>query len=451
MRTGEGDPEPLKLPSGPVLSAEPRVLKRKHEADRHRHTAVETKRRRTRGRGEDGIRRWVFSPRDLSSSMQRFVIVSYNLLGVENASKHLDLYHSVPSHCLNWDRRKRQIHKELTLYNPNILCFQEVDKFDELASLFQTDGYAGIYKQRTGEANDGCAIFWKEKEFTLLYQEDIEFQKFGLRNNVAQLCLLKVSNNHSNHPVDKNTSSGTEVIHMELSNCEYINFHDYLFDIIQMQICYASVFSDFSCWQHTCPLQSKSRRYQVGADASVTRESKCIVKKIRQCSCCNIWRFKQYTKECNLPVLIFNRGVNLQLDILQYDRKKMSGQVEFSTRHVSFAVQNDRLRMWRCMTSQMKYSWSEEEICLASGRRGCTHLRNPLILSSAYQGVPGGYKTRDENGEPLATSYHSKFMGTVDYIWHSSSLVPVGVVDTLPIKILERLGGLPNKVNADPC
>ncbi|XP_042433348.1 carbon catabolite repressor protein 4 homolog 5-like isoform X3 [Zingiber officinale] len=398
MRTGEGDPEPLKLPSGPVLSAEPRVLKRKHEADRHRHTAVETKRRRTRGRGEDGIRRWVFSPRDLSSSMQRFVIVSYNLLGVENASKHLDLYHSVPSHCLNWDRRKRQIHKELTLYNPNILCFQEVDKFDELASLFQTDGYAGIYKQRTGEANDGCAIFWKEKEFTLLYQEDIEFQKFGLRNNVAQLCLLK------------------------------------------MQICYASVFSDFSCWQHTCPLQSKSRRYQVGADASVTRESKCIVKKIRQCSCCNIWRFKQYTKECNLPVLIFNRG-----DILQYDRKKMSGQVEFSTRHVSFAVQNDRLRMWRCMTSQMKYSWSEEEICLASGRRGCTHLRNPLILSSAYQGVPGGYKTRDENGEPLATSYHSKFMGTVDYIWHSSSLVPVGVVDTLPIKILERLGGLPNK------
>lgn len=69
-----------------------------------------------------------------------------------------------------------------------IIDLQEVDKFDELASLFQKDGYAGIYKvcfelnwiffptyivafficwrfqQRTGEASDGCAIFWKEKE-----------------------------------------------------------------------------------------------------------------------------------------------------------------------------------------------------------------------------------------------------------------------------------------------
>ncbi|XP_042436734.1 carbon catabolite repressor protein 4 homolog 5-like isoform X5 [Zingiber officinale] len=385
MRTGEGDPEPLKLPSGPVLSAEPRVLKRKHEADRHRHTAVETKRRRTRGRGEDGIRRWVFSPRDLSSSMQR---------------------------------RKRQIHKELTLYNPNILCFQEVDKFDELASIFQTDGYAGIYKQRTGEANDGCAIFWKEKEFTLLYQEDIEFQKFGLRNNVAQLCLLKVSNNHSNHPVDKNTSSGTE--------CKFATpVSSRTLVVGNIHVLFNPNRGDIKLGQMRVLLEranALSKKYGnapvvISGDLNSTPKSA-------------ICQFLSSTEV---------------LDILQYDRKKMSGQVEFSTRHVSFAVQNDRLRMWRCMTSQMKYSWSEEEICLASGRRGCTHLRNPLILSSAYQGVPGGCKTRDENGEPLATSYHSKFMGTVDYIWHSSSLVPVGVVDTLPIKILERLGGLPNK------
>lgn len=65
---------------------------------------------------------------------------------------------------------------------------QEVDKFDDLADLFREDGYTGIYKvcigpedfcnlhmflwtfymlvfqQRTGEATDGCAIFWKENE-----------------------------------------------------------------------------------------------------------------------------------------------------------------------------------------------------------------------------------------------------------------------------------------------
>lgn len=31
-----------------------------------------------------------------------------------------------------------------------------------------------------------------EHRFTLLHQEDIEFQNYGLRHNVAQLCVLKV-------------------------------------------------------------------------------------------------------------------------------------------------------------------------------------------------------------------------------------------------------------------
>lgn len=55
---------------------------------------------------------------------ERFVIVSYNILGVENALKHLDLYDSIPSECLSWDLRKRRMHKELRSYNPSILCFQ---------------------------------------------------------------------------------------------------------------------------------------------------------------------------------------------------------------------------------------------------------------------------------------------------------------------------------------
>ncbi|KAF7135888.1 hypothetical protein RHSIM_Rhsim08G0135100 [Rhododendron simsii] len=54
--------------------------------------------------------------------------------------------------------------------------------------------------------------------------------------------------------------------------------------------------------------------------------------------------------------------------------------------------------------------------------------------------------TRDNHGEPLATSYHSKFMGTVDYIWHTREVVPLRVLDTLPIHILRQMGGLPSKV-----
>jgi len=62
-----------------------------------------------------------------------------------------------------------------------------------------------------------------------------------------------------------------------------------------------------------------------------------------------------------------------------------------------------------------------------------------------YSGIRGKLNTRDHCGEPLATSYHSKFMGTVDYIWHSDELVPVRVLDTLPVNILKKTGGLPSQ------
>ena len=57
-------------------------------------------------------------------SADKFVFVSYNILGVENASKHRDLYYKVPRNFLDWNHRKKLICEELTSYNPSILSFQ---------------------------------------------------------------------------------------------------------------------------------------------------------------------------------------------------------------------------------------------------------------------------------------------------------------------------------------
>lgn len=54
----------------------------------------------------------------------RVVFVSYNILGVENATNHPDLYYKVPQEFLDWDCRKEQIRLEIAKYNPSILCFQ---------------------------------------------------------------------------------------------------------------------------------------------------------------------------------------------------------------------------------------------------------------------------------------------------------------------------------------
>ncbi|KAF7136366.1 hypothetical protein RHSIM_Rhsim08G0135000 [Rhododendron simsii] len=147
----------------------------------------------------EGDRKWVYSTRSNPSHYKdKVVLVSYNILAVENASKHQDLYSKVPLKYLDWDRRKKLLCEEISQYSASILCFQaslsifEVDRFCDIDNLLQKDGFRGVYQVYLCEAHDGCAIFWKNELYTLLHQERIEFQMFGLRNNVAQLCVLKV-------------------------------------------------------------------------------------------------------------------------------------------------------------------------------------------------------------------------------------------------------------------
>lgn len=71
------------------------------------------------------------------------------------------------------------------------MCFQEVDKFHDLEEDLRVRGYSGIWKMRTGDPIDGCAIFWRTTRFKLMYEECIEFNKHGMRDNVAQICVLE--------------------------------------------------------------------------------------------------------------------------------------------------------------------------------------------------------------------------------------------------------------------
>ncbi|KAL8262626.1 hypothetical protein R6Q59_023975 [Mikania micrantha] len=88
----------------------------------HTHASKHTKRRNSRGIDEQ--RKWVFSARDCTNYIDKFVFVSYNILGVENASNHKDLYVNVIPRFLKWEYRRRAIRKEISRYSPGILCFQ---------------------------------------------------------------------------------------------------------------------------------------------------------------------------------------------------------------------------------------------------------------------------------------------------------------------------------------
>uniref|UniRef100_A0A2P2LGH3 Carbon catabolite repressor protein 4 homolog 6 isoform X2 n=1 Tax=Rhizophora mucronata TaxID=61149 RepID=A0A2P2LGH3_RHIMU len=143
-------------------------------------------------------RNWEYAKTAPPPNAERFIVLSYNILADYLAIEHRSkLYFHIPRHMLDWEWRKRSILFELGLWSADIMCFQEVDKFQDLEQELKQQGYSGIWKMRTGNAIDGCAVFWRMSRFKLLYEESIEFNRLGLRDNVAQICVLELMSQNS--------------------------------------------------------------------------------------------------------------------------------------------------------------------------------------------------------------------------------------------------------------
>lgn len=133
-----------------------------------------------------------------------------------------------------------------------------------------------------------------------------------------------------------------------------------------------------------------------------------------------------------------------ELNIKSYDSRDLSGQRSCHLAQV-FEVKKEIINPFAVMDRLLPNGWTDEDVKVATGNAQCYLAEHPLKLNSSYASVKGSPRTRGINGEPLATSYHSKFFGTVDYLWYTKGLVPTRVLDTLPVDILRRTGGLPCK------
>ncbi|CAK7353540.1 unnamed protein product [Dovyalis caffra] len=132
-------------------------------------------------------RNWEYAKTAPPRDSDKFIVLSYNILADYLAINHRSkLYYHIPRHMLDWERRKRNIIFELGLWSADILCFQEVDRFGDLEKELKVRGYNGIWK--------------------LVYEEPIEFNKHGLRDNVAQICVLEQLIRPDN-PADPSTLS----------------------------------------------------------------------------------------------------------------------------------------------------------------------------------------------------------------------------------------------------
>eukprot|EP00897_Mesotaenium_endlicherianum_P009636 jgi/Mesen1/8700/ME000052S08127 len=515
---------------------------------------------------QSNTRRWKPCRESKSTSSHKsesFTFMSYNILASNLASEHYrELYWHIPWNILAWPYRKQRLLKELSGLRPQVVCLQEVDHFDELAQDLRDMGYLGRYKRRTGDACDGCAIFWQADSFCLVQEESIEYRQLGLRDNVALLLVLQ------RHAADSSAGAGPggkeardEENRLLVVACVHVLFNPKRGDVklgqVRVLLERARALSD----EHgsaavviggdfnAVPLSSlysfitdaevdlsqKDRRDISGQlvggegtnvgwgggsfrrkhDASVrprlgqgppeyssggsilppAAAAACAPGLLGQVDCA-------HTAHASLLVSSTRRELgageagsgNLELhdavmvpgstedvpamgsggggDAVEGGlvRKRCRDGGDAAFMGMAMAENNEKISAlvtaaeppaaapctatWRAQEGNERYSsrvqagaggyeWDDEELEAATGERGSHVARHPLRLQSAYAQANAPH--RSGGGEPQITSFHRRFCGTVDYIWHTQKLAPVRVLDMLPHHTLRRCGGLPSR------
>ncbi|XP_034839394.1 protein angel-like isoform X1 [Maniola hyperantus] len=126
----------------------------------------------------------------------RFRVMSYNVLAQYLLECHPYLYTNCGLQNLNWNSRAAKIYDEILSLSPDILCLQEVQvsHLNTFYSKFEEMGYCGIFKQKTGERQDGCAIYFKKSLFDLQDHISVEFYQPEMpilnRDNIGLMAKL---------------------------------------------------------------------------------------------------------------------------------------------------------------------------------------------------------------------------------------------------------------------
>jgi exonuclease III len=67
-----------------------------------------------------------------------------------------------------WSVRKEKLAERMVQLDPDCICLQEVEKFQEIQECMERHGYRGIFSQRNNGQEEGCAIFYKHLTFDVI-------------------------------------------------------------------------------------------------------------------------------------------------------------------------------------------------------------------------------------------------------------------------------------------
>ncbi|XP_021956214.1 protein angel homolog 2 isoform X2 [Folsomia candida] len=124
-------------------------------------------------------------------------VMCYNVLAPTLQKEHGYLYKECDPEAVKWSYRRRCFHKELELYRPDVVCLQEVeaDLIQDYNHFFQQLGYKGLFKKRTGDKCDGCAIYFCDSKFNLVDSISVEYLQKSVpllnRDNIGLVAKLE--------------------------------------------------------------------------------------------------------------------------------------------------------------------------------------------------------------------------------------------------------------------
>jgi endonuclease/exonuclease/phosphatase family metal-dependent hydrolase len=126
-------------------------------------------------------------------------VVSYNILAIAYTKPNYFPYAS--QEVLSWEFRYKNLVRELTELNADVLCLQEVDMYEQLRDALHPLGYSSVFLQRTGRRKDGCATFYKSFKLTLVKETLLCFNDFCTeelrQDNVALFLQLQKKDGES--------------------------------------------------------------------------------------------------------------------------------------------------------------------------------------------------------------------------------------------------------------
>ncbi|XP_068629673.1 protein angel-like [Battus philenor] len=126
----------------------------------------------------------------------KFKIISYNVLAQYYVETQSHLYKYCLAQDLEWEARSARLYKEILYLDPDILCLQEVQAshVNSFFAKLERNGYFGVFKQKTGYQEDGCAIYFKQSMFHMEDHMSVEFyrpeQPYLDRHNIGLILRL---------------------------------------------------------------------------------------------------------------------------------------------------------------------------------------------------------------------------------------------------------------------